>query len=252
MSHRRLIIADAHVGTVSGDAAAMISLLDEAAAAGIAEVIFLGDTFQYLIGMSKFWTQSVVAVLACWDRIRAGGMTVRLIEGNRDFFLDEADLAAHIDEAAHVIDFTAGDTAFRLVHGDKVNGRDFQYLFWSKLSKCSLARVWARWLPQSLAVRIVRSMEARLAETNRKFRYSKPVAALRAAAERAFDGGVDVLLFGHFHTLWLHERDGKTAMVVPAWLETRTALMVEADGEQRWVDGRCRPSEPDFEVANGA
>lgn len=251
MSHRRLIIADAHVGTVSGDAEAMVDLLEQAKAGDIREIIYLGDTFQYLIGMSKFWTRSVESVLACWDNLRTDGLTVRLLEGNRDFFLDEADLGAHIDEAARTIDFTVGGVSYRLNHGDKVNRRDFQYLFWSTVSKCAVARLWARWLPQRLAVKIVRSMEAHLAETNRRFRYAKPVAALRAAADRAWDGGIDVLLFGHFHTLWRHRREAKLAMVVPAWLETRTALVVEADGRRQWVDGRCRPCEPGFEVVDG-
>lgn len=240
---KRLIIADPHVGTREGDAEAMIALLERAERKGVGEVLYLGDTFQYLIGMAKFWTPGIEKVLEAWDGFRSRGGTVRLIEGNRDFFLDEEDLACRIDQSALSLEFSAGDVTFRMVHGDKVNQRDWQYLFWSRLSKCLPARLWARWLPRRLAIAIVRTMEARLARTNRKFRYQKPVKALREEALRAFRRGVDVQLFGHFHTLWTFADGEKMAMVVPAWLETRHALIVEETGQWHGVDENLQPVE---------
>ena len=240
---KRLIIADPHVGTRDGDAQAMVTLLKHAERAGVGEILYLGDTFVYLLGMSKFWTASIEMVLEAWDGFRSRGGTVRLIEGNRDFFLDEEDLVCRVDESALSLEFSAGDVTFRLVHGDKVNQRDWQYLFWSRLSKCLPARLWARWLPRRLAVAIVRKMEARLARTNRKFRYEKPVEALRDEALRSFRRGVDVLFFGHFHTLWTFAEGEKTAMVVPAWLETRQSLIVDESGRWHGVDQDLRPVE---------
>ncbi|RLE27350.1 MAG: hypothetical protein DRJ65_03085 [Acidobacteria bacterium] len=240
---KRLIIADPHVGTRDGDARAMVALVEHAERAGIREILYLGDTFVYLIGMSKFWTTSVEVVLEAWDGFRSRGGTIRLIEGNRDFFLDEEDLACRVDQSALALEFTAGDVTFRLVHGDKVNQRDWQYLFWSRLSKCLPARVWARWLPRRLAVAIVRTMEARLAKTNRKFRYEKPVDALRDEALRSFRRGVDVQFFGHFHTLWTMSEMERTAMVIPAWLETRQSIIVNESGRWHGVDEVLRPVE---------
>lgn len=249
---KHLIIADPHVGTREGDAEAMVALLERAERVGVGEVLYLGDAFQYLIGMSKFWTAGVERVLGAWDGFRSRGGVVRLIEGNRDFFLDEEDLARRIDQSALSLEFSVGGVTFRLVHGDKVNQRDFQYLFWSRLSKCLPARLWARWLPRRLAVAIVRKMEARLADTNRRFRYEKPVEALRDEALRSFRRGVDVQLFGHFHTLWTFFDGGKTAMVVPAWLETRQALIVEENGRWHGVDEDLQPVEFSEEEVDGA
>ncbi len=249
---KRLIIADPHVGTRDGDTEAMVALLEHAERDGVNEILYLGDTFQYLIGMSKFWTTGIEKVLETWDGFRSRGGTVRLIEGNRDFFLDEEDLACRIDESALTLEFLAGGVTFRLVHGDKVNQRDWQYLFWSRLSKCLPARLWARWLPRRLAIAIVRTMEARLARTNRKFRYKKPAKALREEALTAFRRGVDVQLFGHFHTLWTFAEETKIAMVVPAWLETRQALIVEETGRWHGVDENLQPVEfTEGEVGGG-
>jgi hypothetical protein len=122
--------------------------------------------------------------------------------------------------------------------------RDLQYQFWSRFSKSGIARVWARALPRSVAVGIVRSMEARLAKTNQRFRYHTPEKALRRSAKRAWADGVDVLLWGHFHRWW-HVADGdRQALVVPAWLDTTQSLAVDADGEWSLVDAHLAPCEP--------
>ena len=237
----RLIIADAHVGHGGSDATEMAALVGRAVDAGFGELIYLGDAFQYLIGMAKFWTSAVRLVLAEWDRARRRGVRVLLIEGNRDFFLDEPELAAHVDWTGRRYQFEAGARSFRVVHGDRVNLRDLQYRFWSAVSKSRPARLWARLLPASLAVAIVSHMEARLAATNRKYRYRKPVRDLQRAASEAWADGVDVLLWGHFHTTWACHDADRLALVVPAWMETRGCLAVAEDGSWSWRSAALDP-----------
>jgi UDP-2,3-diacylglucosamine hydrolase len=232
---KRLVIADSHVGQRAGDAAEMANLVRRSAAAGFGEIVYLGDVFQYLIGMSKFWTDGVSLVIDAWREIRSDGNRVVVIEGNRDFFLDEPELAAEVDWTGRCYEFSAGPSRYRLVHGDRINLRDLQYQFWSRVSKSGIARVWARLLPRSIAVAIVRKMEARLATTNKRFRYRTPVDALRRNAHRAWQEGVDVLLWGHFHSLWRIDDGRRLAMVVPAWLETACSMDVDEDGGWRWV-----------------
>ena len=238
---KRLIIADSHVGQGEDDASAMSALVRRAAAEGVGEIIYLGDGFQYLIGMSKFWTTSLREVMDAWHEVRAGGVRLVVVEGNRDFFLDEAELAHEIDWGGRVYDFSAGGRRYRLDHGDLVNSRDFQYRFWSWFSKCAPARMWARWLPKSMAVAIVRRMEAHLATTNRKYRYAKPIADLKRAAERAWSEGIDVLFWGHFHTTWEWKDRDHLALIIPAWLETRRSVLVDGGGTWSYVDSDLTP-----------
>lgn len=241
---KRLIIADAHIGQRSGDAADMSSMLLKAQDLGVTEIIYLGDGFQYLIGMSKFWTRHVRTVMGVWRELRQNGVKIGVVEGNRDFFLDAPELAAELDWSGLSYDFQAGTRKFRLIHGDKVNPRDFQYRFWSWVSKSAPARVWARLLPRPVAVWIVRTMEARLAETNRRFRYYKPVESLRSAARSAWADDVDVLFWGHFHTMWRFTWDDREAFILPDWLATGKAVLVDERGAAVLVEKNLTPCGP--------
>jgi UDP-2,3-diacylglucosamine hydrolase len=239
---KRLIIADSHVGQGDDDVGAMSVLIRHAAGEGVAEIIYLGDAFQYLIGMSKFWTASLREVMDAWREVRASGVRIVVVEGNRDFFLNEEEIAREIDWGGRRYEFSQGGVRYRLDHGDLVNRRDFQYRFWSWFSKCAPARLWARWLPKSMAVAIVRRMEAHLATTNKKFRYTKPISDLKRAAERAWHEGIDVLFWGHFHSTWEWKRDNRLALIIPAWLETRRSVLVNPDGSWTYVDSGLKPS----------
>lgn len=85
-------------------------------------------------------------------------------------------------------------------------------------------------------------MEAHLATTNRRFRYTKPIEDLRRNASVAWADGIDVLFWGHFHTYWECREGESLAMILPAWLETRTSILVHPDGAWHSVDAdleRC-------------
>jgi len=214
----------------------MGELLGRSEREGVEEVIFLGDVFQYLIGMDKFWTQAHRKIMAIWEELRIAGRRIILIEGNRDFFLDSRPMRERCDSALSHLEFHAGDHRFFLTHGDKVNSRDFQYLFWSRVSKSRLARFSAFVLPGVLANFIVRNMEARLARTNRRFKYRRPEKELRESSNELFGRGFDRVFFGHFHSAWRYEVRDSCACVIPAWLESRCAVLVEGDGSWSLID----------------
>jgi len=241
---KRLIIADAHLGQGDHDQEDMALMLECARTMKVEEVVYLGDVCQYLIGYTKFFSQTVTALIACWRRLRHAGMRIVLIEGNRDFFLDGPGLVGEIDWFGRRYEFTAGNRRYRLEHGDLVNRRDLQYRFWSVLSKSRVARWWAELLPQRLALTIVRRMEQKLAKTNRKYRYRKPIAQLKKTARQAWEVGIDVVLWGHFHSLWQLDEASALAMVVPAWLEYRVAVLVDEEGSWQLVDQRLTPVPP--------
>jgi len=194
------------------------------------EVVFLGDVFRALVGFSRFWDATVRRGLEELASLRQSGTRVVLVEGNRDFFLEAADLDPFRDAAGSVHSFVAGGRRFLLEHGDLINRSDRSYRFWRAISKSGPARLWARVLPRRLAQRIVFGTESRLAQTNFAYRKELPVEDLEAAALRHFAAGVDVVLWGHFHRPWSLVQGSRQAHVVPGWMETGAVVWIAEDG----------------------
>lgn len=226
----RAILADLHLGQRPGDGEAFVRALAEVRRRGAGELVLLGDVFKALVGFPRFWNEAVKAGLDALGALRDANVRVVIVEGNRDFFLDAPELAPFCDRAGPVHSFAAGGRRFLCEHGDTINRADHLYLFWRGLSKSGPARLWARLLPRRLALRIVHSTEAQLAQTNFTYRNAMPHALLEHAARRHFAAGVDVVLWGHFHRPWRLAEEGREALVLPAWLETRATTWVEPDG----------------------
>lgn len=227
----RAVISDLHLGQVEGDMERFATTLAAVAADGARELVLLGDVFRTLIGFPKYWNSEIRTGLGSLAELRQRGVGVVLVEGNRDFFLDEPAMAPYCDRVVAAHSFAAGGRRFLLEHGDLVNRSDRAYRFWRILSKSGAARVWASLLPRSVAGRIVDGTERRLAETNFSYRRKLPEGDLRAAAARHFSSGVHVVLWGHFHKPWRLQDGGREARVIPAWAETGTVLWIGADGE---------------------
>jgi UDP-2,3-diacylglucosamine pyrophosphatase LpxH len=226
----RAVLADLHVGQAADDLERFLAAMGEVRRRKVHEVVFLGDVFRALVGFSRFWDATVRRGLEELASLRRSGTRIVLVEGNRDFFLDAADLDPFRDAAGPVHSFVAGGRRFLLEHGDLINRSDRSYRFWRAISKSGPARVWARFLPRRLAQRIVFGTESRLAETNFAYRKDLPVEDLEAAARRHFAAGVDVVLWGHFHRPWSLVQGSRQAHVVPGWMETGAVVWIGEDG----------------------
>ncbi|MGE5236884.1 MAG: UDP-2,3-diacylglucosamine diphosphatase [Acidobacteriota bacterium] len=227
---RRAVVADLHVGEHGDDLPRFLGLCRQLAERQVDEVVFLGDLFRTLVGYARFWDDTVRAGLGALAMLREGGRRIVMVEGNRDFFLDSADLDPYRDASGVAHSFASGGRRFLLEHGDLVNRGDRQYRMWRSISKSGTARLWARLLPRRLASRLVRGTEERLAQTNFAYRRVLPVADLEARARRYFDAGVDVVLWGHFHRPWRFATAAGEAFAVPAWEDTGTVVWIDGEG----------------------
>ena len=226
----RAILADLHLGRQPSDLDRFRHIMSRLRQEAVREVIFLGDLFVTLVGLERFWDATVRTGLAELAAARSAGCRVVMIEGNREFFLDEPALDPFRDRCGLSHSFEAGGRRFLLEHGDRVNPRDRAYRFWRSLSKGGPARLWARLLPGHVARRIVRSTERRLGRTNFSYRRHLPVGPMTDRAKAYFAAGVDVVLWGHFHHHWVLQDAGREAHVVPSWQETDVVVRVTDDG----------------------
>ncbi len=223
------VVADAHLGGPGGEVAPLLVQLRALPAAGCRRLLLLGDLFQAWVGFPQFEPQGLAELLAVVAELRAAGVRVDYLEGNRDFFLAGSPYADHFDFVGDEIAFTAGGVRHLAVHGDGLDDDDRQYRRWRRATKSLPVRLAMRWLPARLARRLVDSTERKLAQTNFKHRVSIPGAAIERFAARRLAAGHDVLLLGHFHEERRWPVAGGEVWLLPAWFRTRR---VEWIGEE--------------------
>jgi len=219
------IVADAHVGGPGGPVEPLLDQLDGLAAAQPERperLVLLGDLFQVWVGFDQYETPEIRRFLDAVGRVRAAGIPVHYIEGNRDFFLTRGRASRHaFDTIGNEFAFTTGGARYLAVHGDGLNDRDRQYLAWRWLSKSAPSRLVIRHLPRSVVGRFVHSTERRLTGTNFKHKARIPEEAIRRYGTKRLAEGHDVLLLGHFHEARIWPVAGGEIRLLEAWFTSR-------------------------------
>lgn len=218
---RIALIADSHLEGPGGPAAPLIAQLRELPGQGCTRLILLGDLFQAWVGFPQFETAATREVVAALAELRAAGIEIDYVEGNRDFFLAGSAASGAFTRLGLETSFIAGGVRYLAVHGDGLNERDWRYRFWRRWSKSAAVRGLVRRLPARLARRLVQSTERRLSRTNFKHRSDLPEQVIRAYAERRLAEGHDVLLLGHFHEPRAWQVAGGEVRLLDAWFKTR-------------------------------
>jgi len=214
------IVADAHLGGPGGAAGPLVKQLLELPERGCRHLVLLGDIFQVWMGSPHWETPEVREVVPALRRLRAAGLRIDYVEGNRDFFLKRSPYEELFDHLSTEVTFEHQGVRYLAVHGDGLNDRDRQYLFWRWISKSAPVRFVVFRLPVALVNRALHSTEARLSRTNFKHKRSVPVEAIRRYGERRFAEGHDVLLLGHFHTEQRIQAAGGEIRLLDSWFNS--------------------------------
>jgi UDP-2,3-diacylglucosamine hydrolase len=230
------VFADAHLGQAEGDADDFLAALSDVAGRGMTTIVLLGDIFDYFIGDAKFETPLISRVLSAFSDLAAAGVSLRYVEGNRDFFLAGSRYVAPFAAYGDADGLEIGEIRYAFVHGDRVNTRDLPYRFWRLLSKNPLSRGALHLIPGPVARAIVKKTEERLYRTNFKHKTKVPEVELLAEGRRARNAGYDRLLVGHFHVERLVEAADAVTRVLPAWLEERKHAEIDTAGNLKIVE----------------
>lgn len=216
-----VLLADAHIGGPGGEAGPLVEQLSQLPAAGARRLVVMGDLFQAWVADPRYETADVRAIVDAFAALRRVGVVVDYIEGNRDFFVADGDYASVFDSVGTETAFEAGGRRYLVVHGDGLNDRDRQYLFWRWLSKSRPVSWFMRHLPRALAQWLIHRTERRLADTNFKHKQRIPEEAICAYGARRFAEGYDRLLLGHFHEPRHWRVEGGEIRLLDAWFNTR-------------------------------
>jgi UDP-2,3-diacylglucosamine hydrolase len=244
------IIADSHLGQVESDADDFLDSLWALQKRGFGTLVLLGDIFQYFIGDAKFETPMIRRVVDAWTSLAAAGVSIRYVEGNRDFFLANTPYSRSFAAYGKTDGLSAGGRRYAFVHGDRVNTRDLPYRFWLLVSKNPVSRAVMRILPGPVARSIVAKTEAKLYHSNFKHKKYLPERSLLLEGERARNAGYDEVLIGHFHVSKAFEAAAGVARLLPSWLQERKHAEISPEGVLTLVEEpsveRLRRLRPDF------
>ncbi len=223
------VIADCHLGGPGGPAEGLVTQLEELPQRGCRQLVLLGDIFQIWVGNRRLETPDVHRLLPALKRLSEQGVRVDYIEGNRDFFIADSPYAQVFTTIGTELTFEVNGVRYLAVHGDGLNDRDRQYLFWRWLSKSPPVRGAVRWLP-GLVARPMSSMERQLARTNFKHRVRIPEEAIITCGERRLREGYDVMLLGHFHRPRTWQVAGGEIRLLDAWFNSQHIEWLPATG----------------------
>jgi UDP-2,3-diacylglucosamine pyrophosphatase LpxH len=230
------VFADAHLGQVEGDADDFLAALEGVRSRGFTTAVLLGDIFHYFIGHPKLETPFLRRTLDGFAALAARGLSLRYVEGNRDFFVAGTAYEAPFAFYGLADGLLVGGLRYAFVHGDRVNTADLPYRFWRRVSKNSVARAALEVIPGPLARAIVAKTEARLYRSNFRHKKKLPEEALRAEGRQARVQGYDALLVGHFHVGRTYAGPDGVTHVLPAWLEERKHAEISAGGRLSIVE----------------
>ncbi|MCI0410766.1 MAG: metallophosphoesterase [Acidobacteria bacterium] len=229
-----LLLGDAHLREEDPEVELFLDFLRHLPAEADA-LYLLGDLFDLWIGSQAFISGSHRRVVDGIVALRAAGIDVYYVEGNRDYHLKSLYGSSVFREIAQEsLDLAFGNRRIHLAHGDLVNQEDRPYRRWRRLAKGPLLLGILERLPEGLARGLARHLERRIARTNRRHRIRFPEEQCRRFATEQRDKGADTLVLGHFHqeTRLSWQAGGKEieVFVLPSWREGRRYLRIFEDG----------------------
>jgi UDP-2,3-diacylglucosamine hydrolase len=235
-----LFVGDVHLDRDDPHLDAFLEFLDRRGG-GAARVVLLGDLFNLWIGQSGLEAPHEAAVLERFERLRRSGVSVRYIEGNRDYRIGQAYRGTAFDDVTGGgLEETFGGRRIYAIHGDLANANDRQYRTWRRLSRS--APFWAafRLLPRSRRMRVAESLETRMRRSNLAHKRRFPEDQIREYGARFLERGHDAVVLGHFHVEKRLEARPPSApgtiYVLPEWRESRRHLRVAPSGEIAFED----------------
>ena len=232
---RAIFLSDAHLNQDDLHTRNFLSLVEKAAAEGIA-LFLLGDIFDLWFGSPGLTFRFQKPVIERLQELRRGGLRLYYVEGNRDFYLKKT----HEGSTFHAVSegemrAVVGSRSVYLSHGDTVNRADLAYRFWKTVSKNPLAHGALSLLPPALVLPVADRLERTLKRINRRFKESFPEKESREFALRMFASGADFVILGHFHTeriLHFDQGQAKRVLVIlPSWKEEWRYFALTAEGE---------------------
>jgi len=231
-------VADTHFTSDDPEVDSFIRFL-EAVGPTLGTLYHLGDLFNVWFGEPKFRMPHQARVLDAFARLASRGVTLKFVEGNRDFSVRRHHLGRPFADVSpsRLVESYAGHRVLA-EHGDEVNTADRQYRLWKSVSKSAPVYGVFRLLPGRWGIRAGENLERRLSGTNLRHKASFPEDACRRWAGALLGRSCDSIVLGHFHEERRVELPGGTVYVLPTWRGHHRYLLFDGPGPPRFEDFR--------------
>lgn len=232
------VIGDVHLDRNDPALPDFIAMLDRLGQRA-SRIVLMGDLFNIWIGRRELEMPHQSEVLEAFRKLRARGVILRYVEGNRDYRIGKAYAGDALDDstAGGLLESFGGRRIY-LVHGHLANPADRQYRAWHRLSRSAPFWWGFHALPRGPRARWIHDLERKMRSSNLNYKGSFPEGIVREYAAGFHRKGHDVVVLGHFHT----ERDLQAdhppgrILVLPEWKGSRRHLEFGADGRIGFVD----------------
>lgn len=235
------LIADSHLGDVLAPTGQFFQMLESLPNARM--VVFLGDLFKVWLAVPKYWDRHMREILAGFENLRAAGVSILFVAGNREFLLprgpeETARQQLPFDHIIHgACTLRWGSRRWGMTHGDVVNRKDRRHLKWRRIAHSRWFETIFRLMPGRLARSIAHRLERAMAHTNMDIKVQYPIGEIQAFAQ-AVMGDLDGFFVGHFHrdeVISLPRGKGKLR-IVPDWHSRKIVLRLEQSGKVTRLD----------------
>ncbi len=203
-------------------------------AAEAAQIILLGDLFDFWVSPIQIHEPAMRPVLGRLQELAASGVDVGFVEGNRDFAASPELRRIGVRSLPDVSAFTQAGRCVAFTHGDQLCTRDVSYQALRRVARGQTVRHLLRALPERVAMGLGRSARAGSKRQTSRKEYDVMGLTPHAVAGLLEDTDADTLVCGHVHWGRQHVLEvagrPRDVVVLSAW-EDRGSYVRVADGE---------------------
>ncbi|HET57970.1 MAG TPA: UDP-2,3-diacylglucosamine diphosphatase [Deltaproteobacteria bacterium] len=193
-------------------------------------LVIAGDLFDFWFCDGAKIYPEFGTIIQALINLRKSGVRISLIEGNHDFFMQEAFRGTGIEIIPDEIVLEIDGARIYIAHGDLVDRSNKRYLMLRRLLRSGFFFRLQRLLPAGLLWKIA----GRCSSSSRRYMQERSrsiVEAMKLFARERIAGGMDAVILGHSHQPMIqwYTVDGKTGMLglLGDWIEHYSYVVFE-------------------------
>ncbi|OGF66074.1 MAG: hypothetical protein A2Y62_00250 [Candidatus Fischerbacteria bacterium RBG_13_37_8] len=190
------------------------------------ELIIAGDLFDIFIGSLHLMPPWQKDLLNSFKNAKTARKKIIYVEGNRDFSISQL-----CNEYFHEVfpqNCYKYNGSLLILHGDKINSKDFLYLCWRAFIKNRFLFAVASRLPAAFIQKSAMWLEKNMKKINIKYKNNIPHSAIDQFINK-LPPHVHAVISGHFHKyIELNLKDTKY-FALPCWDEYPNIMKVDLD-----------------------